>query len=164
MLLNQLIIHEQKFYLLLRVRRRRPSGQSLRHHFRCRAGRLPRAGQAQPRRLRNLRQDPTSSSSAAKSPPRPSSISTPSPARPSATSATCNDDDVFHADKVFIMNAITSQSPGHRARRGCPRGRGQGHRRAGRRRPGFDVRLRLQRNARADARADHVSRIGSAAN
>ena len=53
-----------------------------------------------------------------------------------------HDDDVFHADKVLIMNAITAPEPRHRAGRGCPRSRGQGHRRAGRGRPGPDVRLR----------------------
>ena len=67
-----------------------------------------------------------------------------------------NDDDVFHADKIFVNNIITAQSPGHRA--GCGRGGGgrQGDRRAGRGRPGPDVRLCLQRDARTDARADHV--------
>ena len=37
-----------------------------------------------------------------------------------------HDDDVFHADKVLIMNAITSQSAGHRAGRGraqAPKGK-----------------------------------------
>ena len=67
-----------------------------------------------------------------------------------------NDDDVFHADRVFVSNIITGQSPdiaqGVDAR-SCRR---QGDRRAGRWRPGADVRLRLQRNAGADARADHV--------
>ena len=32
-------------------------------------------------------------------------------ARPSAASATSHDDDVFHADKVFITNLVTRQSP-----------------------------------------------------
>ena len=55
-----------------------------------------------------------------------------------------HDDDVFHADKVFIMNAGHVAIAGHRARRGCARGGRQGHGRAGRGRPGLDVRLRLQ--------------------
>ncbi len=53
-----------------------------------------------------------------------------------------HDDDVFHADKVLIMNAITSQIAGHRPGRGRARRRRQGDGRAGRRRPGVDVRLR----------------------
>ena len=36
-----------------------------------------------------------------------------------------HDDDVFHADKVFIMNVITGPKPGHRPRRRRARGRGQ---------------------------------------
>ena len=67
-----------------------------------------------------------------------------------------HDDDVFHADKVLIMNAITSQSPDIAQGVDAREGRRQGNRRAGRRRPGLDVRLRLQRNARTDARAHHV--------
>ena len=45
---------------------------------------------------------------------------------------------------------------GHRAGRGRPQSQGQEDREARRGRPGPDVRLRLQRDAGADARADHV--------
>ena len=67
-----------------------------------------------------------------------------------------NDDDVFHADKVFITNLVTRQSPDIAQGVDAQGRRRQGHRRAGRGRPGFDVRLRLQRDARIDAGADHV--------
>ena len=46
--------------------------------------------------------------------------------------------------------------PGHLPGRGREEGRGEEDRQAGRRRPGPDVRLRQQRDARADAGADHV--------
>ncbi len=41
-----------------------------------------------------------------------------------------NDDDVFHADKIFVMNIITQQSPRHRPRRRCQGGGRQKERRA----------------------------------
>ena len=53
-----------------------------------------------------------------------------------------HDDDVFHADKVLIMNAITSQSPDIAQGVDARRRQRQGDRRARRRRPGLDVRLR----------------------
>ena len=43
--------YERPIHLLVGVRRRRASGQSRRHDLRCRPGRLPGAGQVQPRRL-----------------------------------------------------------------------------------------------------------------
>ena len=52
-----------------------------------------------------------------------------------------NDDDVFHADKVFINVIVTQQSPRHRPGRGRPQGQGQKDRQAGCRRPGPHVRL-----------------------
>ena len=67
-----------------------------------------------------------------------------------------NDDDVFHADRVFVNLLLTQQSAGHRAGRRRAQGQGQEDRAAGRGRPGTDVRLRQQRNAGADAGADHV--------
>ena len=67
-----------------------------------------------------------------------------------------NDDDVFHADQVFVNNYITAQSPGYCAGRGRARVEGQEDRRTGRGRSGPDVRLRLRRDAGTDAGADHV--------
>ena len=67
-----------------------------------------------------------------------------------------NDDDVFHADKVFINERRHHAVARHRAGRGRAQGQGQEDRGAGRGRPGPHVRLRVQRNARTHARADHV--------
>ena len=58
-----------------------------------------------------------------------------------------NDDDVFHADKVFVNVIITAQSPDIAQGVDARKARGKKTARAGRRRPGPDVRLRLQRNA-----------------
>ncbi len=67
-----------------------------------------------------------------------------------------NDDDIFHADKIFITNFLTEQSQDIAQGVDEAAAEGKKPRRAGRRRPGHHVRLRLQRNARADAGADHV--------
>ena len=67
-----------------------------------------------------------------------------------------NDDDVFHADKIVIQNIITRQSPDIAQGVDAKQGGGQRARRAGRGRPGFDVRFRLRRDAGVDAGADHV--------
>ena len=67
-----------------------------------------------------------------------------------------HDDDVFHADKVLIMNAITSQSPDIAQGVDARKAKGKETAEQGAGRPGLDVRLRHQRDARTDARADHV--------
>jgi len=59
----------------------------------------------------NATPNPTSSLSAAKSPPAPSSISPRSPRDTIREIGYVNDDDVFHADKVFVNTIITQQSP-----------------------------------------------------
>ena len=53
-----------------------------------------------------------------------------------------HDDDVFHADKVFDLNAITSQSPDIAQGVDARKAEGQEDGRARRGRPGPDVRLR----------------------
>ncbi len=67
-----------------------------------------------------------------------------------------NDDDVFHADKIFINNYLTTQSPDIAQGVDAKKAKGKKTRRAGRGRPGHHVWLRLRRNAGADAGADHV--------
>ena len=67
-----------------------------------------------------------------------------------------NDDDVFHADKIFIQNIITDQSPDIAQGVDAKQCGGQRARRAGRGRPGVDVWFRLRRDAGIDAGADHV--------
>ena len=67
-----------------------------------------------------------------------------------------NDDDVFHADKVFVQNILTRQSPDIAQGVDAKKAKGKKTRRAGRGRPGIDVRLCVQRDAGADAGADHV--------
>ncbi len=67
-----------------------------------------------------------------------------------------HDDDVFHADKVLIMNAITSQSPDIAQGVDAKAAEGKEKAEQGAGRPGTHVRLRLQRDAGADAGADHV--------
>ena len=54
-----------------------------------------------------------------------------------------NDDDVFHADKVFITNNLTSQSPDIAQGVDARKAKGQGYCRAGRGRPGYHVWLRF---------------------
>ena len=67
-----------------------------------------------------------------------------------------NDDDVFHADRVFVNVLVTQQSADIAQGVDARKAEGQEDRQAGRRRPGPDVRLRERRDAGADARADHV--------
>ena len=128
-----------------------------RHHFRRRAGRLPRAGQVQPRRLRNLREvQPRRRRRRNHHQGASSIINADRPRRHPrhrlrATTTTC-----------FTPTRFSSSTPSRRSRptsrRAWTRAKAEGQedRRAGRRRPGLDVRLRLQRDAGADARADHV--------
>ena len=67
-----------------------------------------------------------------------------------------NDDDVFHADKIFIQNIITDQVADIAQGVDAKKAKGKEARRAGRGRPGFDVWFRLRRDAGIDAGADHV--------
>ncbi len=67
-----------------------------------------------------------------------------------------NDDDVFHADRVFVNLLLTQQSADIAQGVDARKVKGKRTATAGRRRPGPDVRLREQRNAGADAGADHV--------
>ena len=55
-----------------------------------------------------------------------------------------NKDDVFHADSVFINNYLTAQSPDIAQGVDAKKVKGQEDRRAGCRRPGPDVWLRMQ--------------------
>ena len=55
-----------------------------------------------------------------------------------------NEDDVFHADTLFINNYLDRPKPRHRARRGCCRSRWQEAQGAGRWRPRHHVRLCLR--------------------
>ena len=113
------------------------------------------AGQAQPRRLRDLRQvqhrhrrrRDHHQGQARLRQDRPRCI---------REIGYVNDDDVFHADRVFVNILITQQSPDIAQGVDARKAAGQEDREAGRRRPGLDVRLRLRRDAGADAGADHV--------
>ena len=67
-----------------------------------------------------------------------------------------HDDDVFPRRQGVCERHHHRPVPRHCAGRGCAQGQGQEDRRAGRRRPGVDVRIRLRRNPGTDARADHV--------
>ena len=75
---------------------------------------------------------------------------------PCARSATSTTTTCFtprrSSSNTVITDAVARHLPGRRREEG----QGQEDRRAGRRRPGFDVRLRLRRDAGADAGADHV--------
>ena len=77
-----------QFTFYVRVGLRRPSRQGLRLHLRLHSRRLLRAGHAQPRRLRDARQERPRRARPARSRPTPSSTTRRSCARRSAKSAT----------------------------------------------------------------------------
>ena len=66
-----------------------------------------------------------------------------------------NDDDVFHADKVFVNVMVTTQSPDIAQGVDARKAKGKKTAKQGWR-SGLDVRLRLQRNPGTHAGADHV--------
>ena len=147
--------YEQPLHLFFRVRRRRPSGQSGRHDFRRRAGRLLHAGQVQPRRLRMLRQvqhrhhrrrnhhQGQARLRRHRAPGHPRNRLCQRRRRVSRGQGVRQ----RHRDAAVAR---------HRAGRGRAQGQGQKDRQAGRRRPRPHVRLREQRDAGTHARADHV--------
>ena len=105
---------------------------------------------------------PASSSSWARSPPAPTSTSRRSSATRSATSATPTRDYGFDCETCGVIVSIKEQSRRHRAWASTTRSRRkQGARRGrrcdiGRRRPGHDDRLRLQRDAGVHAADDRA--------
>ena len=130
-------------HLHVRVRHRRPPRQGVRLHRRLGPRRLPRAGPERPRGLRGPLQVAGSWSSPARSPPRARSTTRRSPAQAIR-------DDRLHRPGRAASTRTACRSIQHVTRQAAEIGgaRRQGAR-AGRGRPGHDVRLRDRRDARS---------------
>ena len=147
--------------LHLRERHRRPSRQDGRPGQRRGARRDPRRGPQRSCRLRDAAHHRAVRRRRRDHHRRPTSTSPSSPARRSTTIGYDNALYGFDGNTCGVIVSIDEQSPEHRPGRRHQseevRG-GTGRRgpaqRAGRRRPGDDVRLRLRRDARPDAAAD----------
>lgn len=108
--LRPALLNEQEFHFLLRIRWRGPPGQSLRHDFRCGSRRL----------LGGRSKSRVACETYAKSNIVVVGGEITTKAQVDFTRIAreaireigyVHDDDVFHADRVFVMNIVTQQSP-----------------------------------------------------
>ena len=102
--------YERSIHLLVGVRWRGASRQSGRHHLRCRPRCLPCPGQVQPGGLRDLREVERRGDGWRDH--DQGLLDFEKIARTAIREiGYVNDDDVFHADKVFVNMLVTQQSP-----------------------------------------------------
>ena len=151
-------MHEQ-LDLHLGVGDRGPPRQDGRPDQRRRPRRHPRAGPAEPRRVRDARAPPAWSSSPARSPPRPTSTSQRIVRDTIRGIGYTESAYGFDGNTCGVITSIDEQSPdiaqGVDKSEGGPRRHSADHYdEVGRRRPGDDVRLRLRRDRRPHADAD----------